>query len=217
MEPWNLTSDRLLAETRRAEKEAPEFSQAYERLVQRLIAANAGSTAPKVGDLFPEFVLPDDEGRLTTFDEMSAGAPLVVSLNRGHWCSYCRIELEGLQALQPEIARRGARVIAITPDRQAYARKLKVRCGLTFPLFSDVGNGFAMALGLVVWVGDEVRTLYQRADVNLNEYQGDEGWLIPIPATYVVAPDRRIKAAFVDPDFRKRMPPGDILGAIASQ
>ena len=215
MEPPFLTFDRLLAETRRAEKEQPQFARAYERLVQRLIAAEAGSTAPKVGDRFPEFVLPDDEGRIMTFDELAGGGPLIVSLNRGHWCSYCRIELEGLQEMQSETARLGARVVAITPDRQLYARKLKTRCSLTFPVLSDIGNGFAMSLGLVVWLGDEIRTLYKEVDVNLSEYQGNDGWLFPIPATYVVASDGRIKGAFVNPDFRQRMPPAEILGALA--
>lgn len=214
MESQNLTPDRLAAETRRAEKEAPQFAEAYERLVRRLVAAGAGSSAPKVGDVFPEFLLPDDSGRLTTFGELSSGGPLVISLNRGHWCSYCRIELEGLQEIRDEISTRGAGVIAITPDRQAYASKLRARCGLSFPLLSDIGNGFAMSLGLVVCIGAEVKTLYQNADVNLDEYQGSEGWLIPIPATYIVAANRRIGAAFVDPDFRKRMSPAGILGAI---
>jgi len=198
----------------RLEQSAPEFAAAYQRLVDRLLRTNAGATAPRAGDVFPEFLLPDDRGRLMGFDDLSAGKPLVVSLNRGHWCSYCRIELEGLEEIHSEIMRRGAKVAGVTPDRQEYAQRLKARCHLDFPLLCDVGNGFALSLGLAVWCGDEIRDLYRSADVAVNVYQGDEGWLIPIPATYVVAPDRRIRAAFVSPDFRKRMPPEEVLEAI---
>jgi peroxiredoxin len=38
--------------------------------------------------------------------------------------------------------------------------------------------------------------------------------MVPIPATYVVAPDGRIKASFVEPDFRQRIEPAAILDAI---
>ncbi len=204
----------MAEETLRLERSAPEFAGAYQRLVDRLVGACAGKTAPRTGDIFPEFLLPDDHGRLTGFDDLSVGTTLVVSLNRGQWCSYCRIELEGLQEIHAEIMRRGANVVAITPDREEYAMRLRASCRLAFPLLSDVGNGFALSLGLAVWCGDEVRDLYRNSGIALNVYQGDEGWLIPIPATYVVAPDRRIKACFVDPDFRQRISPEDILKAI---
>jgi peroxiredoxin len=209
-----LIADKLSAESMRLETSGPEFASAYQRLIDRLVGAGAGATAPRRGDSFPEFLLPDDEGRLMSRQDLAAGKTLVVSLNRGHWCSYCRIELEGLQEVQEEILRRDGRVVAITPDRRAYARRLREHCNLTFPLLSDVGNGFATSLGLVVWCGDEIRTLYKSSDINLNEYQGDEGWLMPIPATYVVAPDGEIRASFVNPDFRRRMEPADILVAL---
>jgi peroxiredoxin len=45
--------------------------------------------------------------------------------------------------------------------------------------------------------------------------QGHGGWLLPIPATLVIGRDGRVKARFVDPDFRHRMGIGDILNALA--
>jgi peroxiredoxin len=152
---------------------------------------------------------------METSSRISCFPTRIVSLNRGHWCSYCRIELEGLQAIHAEVAAREASIVAITPDRQVYAQKLKARSGLAFPVLSDASNGFAMSLGLVVWVGDEIRDLYSAGGTDLSEYQNDQGWLIPIPATYVVTADRRIKASFVDPDFRRRMEPADVLDALA--
>ena len=44
-----------------------------------------------------------------------------------------------------------------------------------------------------------------RAGVDLSEYQGNESWMVPVPATFVVGRDGRVKARFVDPDYRKRM------------
>jgi len=45
-------------------------------------------------------------------------------------------------------------------------------------------------------------------------YQGNDSWMLPIPATFVVGQDGRIKARFVDPDYRKRMAIDDLLAAL---
>lgn len=54
------------------------------------------------------------------------------------------------------------------------------------------------------------------AGVNLPEYQGNESWMIPIPATFVVDTDGLIKARHVDPDYRKRMAIEDMIAALQS-
>ena len=92
--------------------------------------------------------------------------------------------------------------------------RTKDELGLPFPLLSDMDNAYASSLGLVVWCGDEVQGLYRSIDWNLDAFQGNDGWMVPIPATYVVEPDGRIKASFVEPDFRKRIEPAAILDAI---
>jgi peroxiredoxin len=40
--------------------------------------------------------------------------------------------------------------------------------------------------------------------------------MLPIPATFVVGTDGRIKARFVDPDYRKRMTVEALLTALRS-
>lgn len=210
----DTTTARLASESRRARTEEPEVARAYDNLVDRLIKSGAGANAPKAGDILPQFVLPDDEGSLVNLADLVSVGPVVVSMNRGHWCSYCRIELEGLQEIHEDVQKRGGAIVAVTPDRQAYARKLKSRCNLKFPVLSDIDNVFAMSLGLAVWCGDEVRALYKMADLDLSESQGNDGWLIPIPATFVLERGGRIKVRYVNPDFRERITPAEILRAL---
>ena len=45
-------------------------------------------------------------------------------------------------------------------------------------------------------------------------FQGNGGWFLPIPATLVVGRDGRVKARFMDPDFRQRMRTEDIVEAV---
>jgi peroxiredoxin len=205
---------KMAAENWRVRADYPAFADAYDKLVARLVEGGAGKEAPRTGGLLPPFMLPDDEGRLVSLGNFGAAKAVVISINRGHWCTYCRVEFESLRAIHPEIERRGGAVLAITPDRQRYLRTVKAELELPFPLLSDMDNAYAMSLDLVFWCGDEVRALYRSIDWNLEEFQGNDGWMIPIPATYVVAPDGRIKASFVEPDFRQRIEPAAILDAI---
>ena len=49
---------------------------------------------------------------------------------------------------------------------------------------------------------------------DLPRYQGNESWMLPIPATFVVGQDGRIKARFIDPDYRKRMAVEELIEAM---
>jgi peroxiredoxin len=65
-------------------------------------------------------------------------------------------------------------------------------------------------------VAQEVREIYRRLGYDLSAFNGNDSWFLPIPATYIVAPDRRIAAAFVEPDFRSRMDPVEIVAALGA-
>jgi peroxiredoxin len=205
---------KMAVENVRVRRDYPAFASAYDKLVARLVTGGAGADAADIGDVLPPFLLPDENGRLVSLNDFSDASSVVISLNRGHWCTYCRVEFESLQSIYDQIRQRGGAVIAITPDREVYARRLKADCGLSYPVLSDMDNAYAMSLNLVVWCGDEVRDIYRSIGWNLDAFQANNGWMVPIPATYVVAPDGRVKARFVDPDFRRRMEPADIMDAI---
>jgi peroxiredoxin len=48
----------------------------------------------------------------------------------------------------------------------------------------------------------------------LPQYQGNDSWVLPIPATFVIGKDGHIKSRFVDPDYRKRMAIEDLVDAL---
>ena len=192
----------------------PAMAEAYDRMIARLVAVSSGADAPNVGQPLPSFVLPDHEGRFVSLDEILKSGPVVVSFNRGHWCTYCKMEMFSLAQRQSELEQLGARLISIVPDKQAFANKFREVAQLPCSVLTDVDSGYALTLGLVVWVGEEVRSLYESHRIELNEFQGNDSWLVPIPATFVVGQDGLIKARFVDPDFRRRMDVDKILEAL---
>jgi peroxiredoxin len=190
------------------------FAEAVDRLVIRLQQSGAGASAPCVGDPMPPFVLPDDGGRLVSLDELLSKGPAAVVFHRGHWCPYCRINTDALAKVHDDVKAEGGQIIAIMPEGRQSSAKLKSETQASFPILTDVDNGYALSLNLAIWVGEEMKQLMAAAGRDLPAYQGNEAWLLPIPATFVVGTDGLIKARFVDPDYRQRMAIDDMLGAL---
>jgi peroxiredoxin len=157
----------------------------------------------------------DSEGHLVDLASLLRKGQLVVSFNRGPWCDYCGLELHALARAYPEIVAAGAEVVSIVPETAHYARSLQQSRGLPFKVLTDLDLAYAFSLGLVFWVGDKIKEAYRQFGIDLEQFQGHGGWLLPIPATLLIGTDGRVKARFVDPDFRHRMAIEDILGALA--
>jgi len=193
----------------------PAVAMAYETLVERLRDADVGSHAPGIGDILPEFALPDHDGQLRRLSDFAAKGPMVVSINRGHWCPFCRIELDSLAKAQAQLEQHGARAVSIMPDRQTFTKIARQR-GVPFPILSDIDGAYALELGLCFYIGDELVRLFRRSGHQMPIFQGNDSWFLPIPATYVIDRDRRIVARMVDPDFRfNRMAVDEIVRSIA--
>jgi len=192
------------------------FAEAYDQLVARLQAGEVGASAPGIGDTMPPFLLPALGRRLVSLEEVLRTGHAVVTFNRGHWCPFCKIELKTLAAHQDEIIAAGGQLVSILPDRQKFARRLPEEVLKSFIILSDVDNSYALSLGLVVWLGERIADLMDGRGHRLREYQGSEGWFVPVPATYVVAPDGRVVAREVNADFRQRMDVDRILAALRS-
>jgi peroxiredoxin len=192
----------------------PADAAKVDRLVARLRAHRAGESAPGPGDLMPPFFLPDETGRTVALADLLAAGPAIVTFHRGYWCPYCRISINTLARAQARIAARGARMVAIVPDRAQFAAEMKSDSGVTFPILTDMDNGYAMSLNLAIWVGAEMEEYMRGIGRVLPDYHGNDSWMLPIPATFVVAQDGRIAARFADPDFRTRAAVEDLIAAL---
>jgi peroxiredoxin len=190
----------------------PAYGEAVDRLVVRLNENGGGENAPRPGEAMPPFMLPDDTGRLVTLPSLLAQGPVVVMFFRGHWCPYCRLNMRAVTEAHDRIWAMGARIVAIMPETQEYSEKFKAETGAPFPVLTDLDNGYALSLNLAIWLGTEIQRLLSYQD--MAKFHGNDGWLLPIPAVFVVGRDGIIKARFVDPDFRKRMEIDDLLEAL---
>src|SRR4051812_13776019 len=185
-------SERLAAYADKMREVGSPFVDAYDCLVARLRAGHLGDDAPAVGSLMPPFLLPDQDGRLVSPDELVAAGPLVVSFNRGHWCSFCRIEMNALADAHEDLVGLGAQIISIMPERAEFIGKLSSRLRSRLRILSDIDNDYALSLGLGMWVGDDLRHLLLQRGLCFNDFHGNGAWMLPLPATFVVGGNGRV-------------------------
>ncbi len=193
-----------------------EFGDVVDRMVARLKVAGTGEAAPKPGEPMPEFMLPDQNGRLVILADVIADGPVAIAFHRGHWCPYCRINASALQEIHGDVTALGAQLIAITPELERFNAELASAVGAEFPVLSDVDNGYALLLNLAFYVNEEKQRAMVSAGWNVEPSQGNAFWTLPIPATFVVGKDGLVKDRFIDPDYRRRMDTDAILQALKS-
>ena len=184
-----------------------------ERAVAELFATGIEERILPAGALAPEFALKDASGRMVRSKDMLALGPLFLKFFRGRWCSYCVTELEAWRDLYGEIREREALMVAISPQTQRQSDFMAGQHGLPYPLLSDPGCKLAEQFGLVYTVPQYLRDYYSSILVNLPFINGDMSWRLPLPATYVIARDRKVLFAEAHADFRVRPEPEEALAA----
>lgn len=188
-----------------------------DRLVRRLIEAETAEHALKAGDKCPEFSLPTAEGSFRSIAEILKEGPAVISFYRGRWCPYCSAELEALHVAEPDIRARGAHLVAVTPEAGGNALKVKRERNFAFDILSDLDNGVALQFGLAFRLPEEAVDFFRSSEIRIDfpVIYDNESWFLPIPATYVVDRDGTIAHAYVNPDFRERLDPAEIVRVLS--
>lgn len=186
----------------------------YENKINELRASFALERAVGIGDDAPDFSLPDALGNSVSLRELLVRGPVVATFYRGGWCPYCNLQLRAYQAILPQVSELGARLVAISPQLPDASLSTTETNSLTFDVLSDIGNIVARRFGLVYTVQNEVREALRSINKALPPINGDESWELPVPATYVIAPDGRVSLAHIEVDYRKRLEPDAIVESL---
>lgn len=190
---------------------SPAVIATMQRATAELIASGQAGRARQAGELAPEFILNDPEGRPVRSTDLLARGPVVVTFYRGVWCPYCNMELQALQAALGDIRALGAEIVALSPQTPVNSRKSVRQNGLDFPILSDVGGAVADAFGLRFALPDDLVALYKSLKNDLPTFNSDPAWTLPMPARYVIAPDGVIAYCEVNPDYTQRPDPSELF------
>jgi peroxiredoxin len=190
----------------------PSLIEPMHRATAELIASGAAGRARKVGDQAPAFLLKDPDGHAVSSADMLKQGPLVVTFYRGVWCPYCNMDMQALQEALPEIVRRGARLVAISPQTAANSRRSQRENEVEFPILSDPHNDVAASFGIRFGLPDYLVDLYKNTfKNNLALVNGDDSWTLPMPARFVIDQDGLVRYAEVNPDYTRRPDPSELF------
>ena len=191
-----------------------EVKEVMSTATANLEASGFLDSAIKVGDSAPDFVLPDAVGKPVKLSDLLAKGPVVLSFYRGQWCPYCNLELRALELALPDITAAGATLVAVSPQTPDNSLSTVEKNELTFVVLSDVDNVVANQYGLVFQLPKSLHPIYANFGIDIPAHNGDTTYQLPVPATYVIAPDGTVFHAFLNADYTKRLDPVDILATL---
>ncbi len=122
--------------------------------------------------------------------------------------------MRAYQEVLDEISAREATLVAVSPQLPDGSLTFAETAALAFDVLSDVGNGVARAYGLVWKLPPTLVDLYRERGIDLVAANGDDEWELPIPATFVIDRAGTIRLSSVDPDYRNRLEPVELLAAL---
>src|ERR1700733_5213407 len=194
-----------------------EHTVIMDREIDDLVKTGIRASALKAGDNIPEFTLSDTQGTPRSIEVLLQRGSLVISFYRGSWCPYCNIALHALQTALPEIEALGASIVAVSPELPDRQIGTKESNQLSFPILNDVGNRVARLFGIVYELPADLLAVYRMLGHDLTDENGLSGATVhPLPATFLVSPTGKIRLAFIDEDYAKRLSPDDIVVALRS-
>jgi peroxiredoxin len=207
-----LDSTRNLYRDQKLPKLALEIMDAA---TAELVNNAAVSHALQPGDIAPDFILPEVDGRsVRLYSELQRG-PVVLVFYRGGWCPFCNIHLRGFQKSLAEFKAAGAQVVAISPQLPDQSLTTQEKDELAFPVLSDVGLNTARAFGVAFELPKALLDPYADFDQPLESSNGVEAAKeLPLPATFVIRADRTIAYAHVEADFMRRSEPLEVLNLV---
>ena len=116
--------------------------------------------------------------------------------------------------MHAEIKSLGASLLMVSPQTQEHSRTVAEEKGLSMEVLSDPGNRAAEKYGLVYRLPGDLKEVYLQLGIDLEKFNGDDSWRLPMPARYIVNPDQVIVYAQVNIDHTLRPETAHTLEAL---
>ncbi|WP_141432139.1 peroxiredoxin-like family protein [Bacillus sp. 03113] len=165
----------------------------------------------KINEQAPDFTLKDATGaNVSLYEELKKG-PVILTFYRGAWCPYCNLELKAYQRILHDIKETGAQLIAVSPQTPDASLTMKEKNELEFFVLSDPNGLVAENYQLLFKLPDYLIEIYKQSGLDVPSHNGNDAWELPVPATYLIDQNGKIRFASVDPDYRNRVEPSELI------
>jgi len=121
-----------------------------------------------------------------------------------------------LSKIEDEIVELGYRILAISADRPEKMRETVEKHDLKYAVLSDNPAEAARAFGLAFRVNEPTRQKLLEYGVDIEDASGNDHHVLPVPAVFIVDTDGIIRFDYVNPDYKVRIDPDELLEAARS-
>jgi len=169
----------------------------------------------KSGSQAPLFSGKDNLGKTVDLKKLlKSHKAIVLFFYRGQWCPYCNKQIKELQDSLQLLTSKGVYVIGVTPETGENIQKTIGKTNASFSIIQDTGYQIMKAYDVNYRVDDALNAKLKSYGVDLEKNNGNTDHVLPVPATYVIAPSGRIIYVHFDKDYTKRATVGAILNSI---
>ncbi|MCX6219183.1 peroxiredoxin-like family protein [Spirosoma sp.] len=174
-----------------------------------LFASTVGDTIPQkpedispllIGETIPDIRLQSVDGKSVSLSGEVARKPTVLVFYRGGWCPYCSRQLAELRTLEPDLAKMGYQLIAVSTDSPASLQSTLDKTELTYTLLSDADVTAAKAFGIAFKAPVSYSSTLEKGSGGKNVEK-----LLPVPAVFLLNQQGVIKFEYINPNFKERM------------
>lgn len=174
--------------------------------------AQDGPKGLKVNDAAPEFSAMDQNGKEVKLKDQLKKGPVVLVFYRGQWCPYCNKQLMQLEDSISMISKKGASVIAISPEVAENISKTVEKTKASYPVLHDEDLKIMKSYDVAFKVDDNTVEKYKGYGIDFTKANGTaNGANLPVPAVYIVSKEGKIIFSYFDKNYAKRVSIAEIL------
>ena len=160
----------------------------------------------------PDFKATDQNGNEIRLKDVLRDSLVVLIFYRGQWCPYCNKHLKKLEDSLQLIKDKGARLIAVTPEKPEFISKTIEKTKASYPLLYDKEMKIMKAYAVSFEVDEKTVARYKNADIDLATANGQKDKVfLPVPAVYIISKEGTILYRYFDADYKKRPSVQEIL------
>lgn len=153
----------------------------------------------------PDFMATTTQGSKFHLREALKDGPVVLIFYRGYWCPYCTRYLAAFKDQLDQIKKTNGQIVAVAPEIAENQEKTIEMTDERILFITDSENKLMSLYNLSFEVTDDYNKKIQSfKGQTLEEINGQEEAYLPIPATYIIDTDGKVKWSHFDPNYRVR-------------
>lgn len=171
-----------------------------------MVSAQVFAQTPlKVGQKAPQFNAKDNAGKAVDLKQLlKEHQSVVLFFYRGQWCPFCNKHIKDLQDSLQMLTGKGAYVVGVSPETMAGVEKTVAKTKASFSIISDRDYSIMKAYQVNYVMEPGLADKYKKGGLDVAMANGQTDYVLPVPATYIIGKNGKIKYVHFDADYKKR-------------